>query len=137
MILEEIENIEPVEKWDNIDILDELNELEQEESIEIKVKKPRSEKQINAFKEVQAIRDKNRKERAEEREKQKDLIKKEIETKVLKKAISIKKKQIKQELLLDEISDDDEPIEIIKKKIVKKQTRVAVAEKPKMKFTFV
>lgn len=39
--------------------------------------------------------------------------KKQIEEKVIKKALSIKKKQIKQQLALDEISDDDTPIEEI------------------------
>jgi hypothetical protein len=36
----------------------------------------------------------------------------------MKKAISIKKKQIKQQIALDDISSDDEPIESIKKKVV-------------------
>lgn len=36
---------------------------------------------------------------------------KELEEKIMKKAISIKKKQLKEQLALDEISDDDTPIE--------------------------
>jgi hypothetical protein len=43
------------------------------------------------------------------------------EEKIVKKAISIKKKQIKRDLVLDEISDDDEDIEIIKKIVAKKK----------------
>lgn len=49
--------------------------------------------------------------------------KRQLEEKVVSKAISIKKKQLKQEIALDDISDDDTPIEEIKQKVVaKKQT---------------
>jgi flagellar biosynthesis/type III secretory pathway protein FliH len=49
---------------------------------------------------------------------------KEFEDKLVKKAVSIKKKQIKKELVLDEISDDDTNLEEIKelKKRAKKAT---------------
>ena len=40
-----------------------------------------------------------------------------LDEKIVKKAISIKKKQIKKEKVLDEISDDDTPMEEIIKKI--------------------
>ena len=43
-----------------------------------------------------------------------------LEDKVVKKAISIKKKQIKKEQILDEISDDETPMEKIKE-IAKKE----------------
>lgn len=43
--------------------------------------------------------------------------KRQLEEKVVNKAISIKKKQLKQEIALDEISDDETPIEEIKQKI--------------------
>ena len=72
-----------------------------------KVKKPRSEKQIEAFKKAQAKRDENR-------AKQKEDSKKVLEEKILQKAVSIKKKQIKQMKVLDNVSDDDTPIEEIK-----------------------
>jgi len=72
-----------------------------------KVKKPRSEKQIQAFKKAQAKRDENR-------AKQKEDSKKVLEEKILQKAVSIKKKQIKQMRVLDNVSDDDTPIEEIK-----------------------
>jgi len=73
----------------------------------IKVKKPRSEKQIEAFKKASAIRDTNRAKRKEDG-------KKEMEEKILKKAISIKKKQIKKAYTIDDISDDETPIEQIR-----------------------
>ena len=40
-----------------------------------------------------------------------------LDEKIVKKAISIKKKQIKKEKVLDEVSDDDTPMEEIVKKI--------------------
>ena len=86
--------------------------------------------------------------------------KKQLEEKIVSKAVSIKKKQLKQELALDEISDDDTPIEEIKTKVVAKKQQatapktqireqprtiikeppspsIAPIEKPKPKFIFV
>jgi hypothetical protein len=57
--------------------------------------------------------------------------KKETEEKVVKKAIAIKKKQIKAQLALEELSDDDEPIEVVKQKVKK------VVERPASKPTFI
>ena len=59
------------------------------------------------------------KERLDIKTKEKEEEKKEVEEKLIQKAISIKKKRVKKELLLSQISDDDEPIDKIKKKIVK------------------
>lgn len=70
-------------------------------------KKPRSEKQIEAFKKAQAKRDENR-------VKQKEETKKVLEEKILQKAVSIKKKQIKKMKVLEDVSDDDTPMEEIK-----------------------
>ena len=42
-----------------------------------------------------------------------------LEAKIVKKAISIKKKQIKKEAALDEVSDDDTPIQKIKEIVSK------------------
>lgn len=50
--------------------------------------------------------------------------KRQLEEKVVSKAISIKKKQLKQEIALDEISDDETPIEEIKQKVVAKKQAV-------------
>lgn len=47
--------------------------------------------------------------------------KRQLEEKVVSKAISIKKKQLKHEIALDDISDDDTPIEEIKQKVVAKK----------------
>lgn len=51
--------------------------------------------------------------------------KKELESKIVQKAISIKKKEMKASLLLDEISDDETPIEEIKAKIKAKASAPA------------
>ena len=59
--------------------------------------------------------------------------KKALEEKVLAKAVSIKKKQIKKQVVLDEISDDETPIEKIKE-IAKK---IKPVEKPKPLFNFI
>ena len=50
--------------------------------------------------------------------------KEDLEDKIVKKAISIKKKQIKKEAILDEISDDETPIQKIKE-IAKKRNHPA------------
>jgi hypothetical protein len=58
-----------------------------------------------------------------------------LEDKIVKKAISIKKKQIIKEAVLDEISDEDMPIEAIKQIAKKKKQLVPpVEEKPKYIF---
>ena len=59
-----------------------------------------------------------------------------LEDKVVKKAISIKKKQIKKEQILDEISDDETPMEKIKE-IAKKKNHPAPQPEPKQQYIFV
>lgn len=56
--------------------------------------------------------------------------KKQLEEKVVSKAISIKKKQLKQEIALDEISDDETPIEEIKQKVIAKKQVAPQAPPP-------
>lgn len=81
---------------------------------EIITKKPRSEKQIEAFKKARE----NRMSKIEINNTEKKRL---LEEKILSKALSIKKKQIKKEYVkgydLDSISDDETPIEEIKKHI--------------------
>lgn len=65
--------------------------------------------------------------------------KKEIENKIIKKAVSIKKKEIKKQAVLDEISDDETPMQKIKeisnKKVVKQlPSTEAINTKPKYIF---
>lgn len=56
--------------------------------------------------------------------------KKQFEEKVVSKAISIKKKLLKQEILLDDISDDETPIEEIKQKVISKKQVAPQAPDP-------
>lgn len=117
--------IEDKKMEDDLDVLDGLKSTcEEEEECIQKPKKPRSEKQIIAFNLVLEKRNEKRRERALVKEQELAAEMQEIEAKIMKKAISIKKKQIKRDLVLDEVSDDDEDIESIKKKIIKSQTAV-------------
>jgi hypothetical protein len=92
---------------------------------------PKTEAQMEAFKKAIETRNANAKKRKEEAEKMLAQSKKETEDKVVKKAIAIKKKQIKAQLALDEISDDEEPIEVVKQKVKK------VVERPPPKPVFI
>lgn len=129
--LEKIEKVEDTPSNKEILLLmdDDISSdesLEDEEPKLQKQKKPRTEKQIEAFKKVCEKREQNRLERKMEREeKEKEIqqllkLKEEeerekLEKKIVSKALSIKKKQIKKQAMLDEFSDDDTPIENIKK----------------------
>jgi hypothetical protein len=132
--LEKTENIEDLEKKENIEVIEDSILLEPEssddESIDepklIRQKKPRTQKQIEAFKMVCEKRNQKRNERKIEKEEKEKVIsqllkhkeeeeQEKLERKIVSKAISIKKKQIKKQAVLDEISDDDTPIEKIKK----------------------
>jgi len=141
--LEEVEKIE--QSLNNID----LNEtIPLEATKTIKKKRVLSEKQLN----VLALAREKLKEKTKERQIQKRLeqeaiedevqkrlneYKTGLEQKVVRKAISIKKKQIKKEALLEEISDDETPIQKIKE-IAKKKNHPApqppVSTKPQYIF---
>mgnify|MGYP003637484337 CR=1 FL=1 len=92
--------VEPVE---DTELLPVIEEEKPTEAPPVKVKKPRSQAQIDAFVKVRA--------------------------KIVKKAVSIRKKQIVREAVLDDISDEDIPVEIVKK-LVKKYPKKAVAPVP-------
>jgi hypothetical protein len=96
-------------------INDNKNETDEEinESI-VKPKKKLTEKQLEALKKGQQTRDANTKKRKEEAQRKLEEERKIMEAKIVKKAISIKKKEIKKQAILDEISDDDTPIQKIK-----------------------
>ena len=76
--------------------------------------RPQSEKQKEAWKIALAKRKENNELRKKIKEEEEKRIQKLIEDKIVKKAISLKKKQIKQEVLLDKVEDDDTPLEEIK-----------------------
>lgn len=92
----------------------------------LKIKKPRSEAQIAAFKNTLMIRQQKRDERKEIKTVSQEIRKVDVEKKILKKAMSIKKKEILQDLMLDDIEEDNEiPLEIVKK-ILKKYPKKKV-----------
>jgi hypothetical protein len=101
---------------------------------EYKKRPPKTEAQMEAWKKALATRALNNKKKKEEAEAIARQSQKELEDQVVKKAIAIKKKQIKAKAKLDEVlSDDDTPIEVVRqvaKKAVAKQTAKPV-------FTFV
>lgn len=105
----------------------------------VKPKRERSEKQIETTKKMIEKRNANILV-AKEKKAQEDMIrKKEIEEKIVKKAVAIKKREIKQKAILEEISDDDTPIEEIKKIASKVQVKkvaepISEPEKPKTIF---
>jgi hypothetical protein len=74
-----------------------------------------SEKQKEAWKIALAKRKENNELRKQIKEEEEKRIQKLIEDKIVKKAISLKKQQIKKEILLDKIEDDDTPLEEIKR----------------------
>tara|TARA_R110000868_G_scaffold286457_1_gene546936 strand:+ start:5236 stop:5718 length:483 start_codon:yes stop_codon:yes gene_type:complete len=97
-----------------------------------KPKKIPTEKQLEAMRLGRVKRDEQIKLRKEAVEQEKANQKKLLEDKIVKKAISIKKKEIKKSTLLDEISDDDTPIEEIKTTMKAKpiQKRVVETQQP-------
>lgn len=94
----------------------------------------KSEKQLESFKKAREKRMENvnrRKSEIAELEKQ---AKEELDKKIVSKAISIKKKLIKQNAELDAVSDDDTPLEevmkIAKKKPVRAQNKKSTISEP-------
>ena len=145
--LEEIKTLEL--KLNSVDLQDtETNSEEALEALKAIPKKKRvpSEKQLEVLRvarEKLAIKQKEKQvkkrleQEAMEQEVQKRLsqYKEGLEQKIVKKAISIKKKQIIKEAALDEISDDEAPMEAIKQiEKKKKQPVPPVEEKPKYIF---
>ena len=145
--LEEIKTLEL--KLNSVDLQD--TETNSEEALEApkaipKKKRVPSAKQLEVLKLARdklAIKQKEKQvkkrleQEAMEEEVQKRLsqYKEGLEQKIVKKAISIKKKQIIKEAALDEISDDETPMEAIKQIVKKKKQPVPpVEEKPKYIF---
>ena len=116
--LEEIEALEL--KLNSVDLKNDLKPLEI-----IKKKKVLSQKQLDVLANAREKLKARNSERTAKKKLEADAIESEIqsrlsqyktglEAKIVKKAISIKKRQIKKEAALDEVSDDDTPIQKIK-----------------------
>ena len=102
------------------------------EGEEPKPKKERTPAQIAAWERCLANRQKNREDRKKIQDEDTKLLaeykkqlSKKTETKIVKKAVGIKKKQIIREEEIDEISEDETPIEVVKE-IIKKRRQPAV-----------
>ena len=119
--------------------INEETESLQAEKIDAPPKKKRiaTEKQLEGMKKGREILQQKHKEKKEKKLLEEEENKKLLESKIINKAISIKKKQIKKQIALDEISDDDTPIEEIKQKIITKKPVDLPQEKPKPKYIFV
>ena len=102
-----------------------INAVQDDEPL-TKPKKQLTAKQLEALKKGQQKRDENRVKNKTEKEKREAEEKRLMEEKLVKKAIALKKKQIRKQALLDEISDDETPIQKIKQ-ITEK---IAEPEKP-------
>lgn len=107
-------------------------------------KKERSAGQIAAWEKALEKRQGNRDSRAVIKESMSQSLKEKqlaskilIEKKIVSKAISIKKKQIRKEAMLDEVSDDDTDIEIVKKQIRKQPSRTVNQPDNKVSFNFI
>ena len=152
LLLEDVEETEDVQKKPNIKVskkklviktqpskpVIEEEEDEEEETpkpVSRAVAKPRTEAQKLAFEKCKAKRDENAKKRLADAKKLAEYEKKALEEKLISKAISIKKKQIKKQVILDEISDDETPIEKVKE--MAKKIKPVAPEKPKPSFTFI
>jgi hypothetical protein len=95
----------------------ESEEEEEEIVAPVKVKKERTQKQKEAFERCILKKKECASKRNDDAKRLAAFEKAALEEKVVKKAISIKKKQIKKQSALDEISDDDTPIEKVKRNL--------------------
>jgi hypothetical protein len=99
-----------------------------------KLKREQTEAQkLNTIKMREKLKEKQYRDKIE-KEIRAEMEKKKLEEKIIKKAISIKKRQIKKERVLDNIEDDETPIEEIKKYYCPKDDNYY---KPLIKYTFV
>ena len=145
--VKEVEEVSEIEvPADEVDEVDEVREIERQNDLKVciscgstsnlfkskihktcieclNLRPKKSEKQLEAFKlarEKRMVNVNRRKSEIAELEKQ---AKEELDKKIVSKAISIKKKLIKQTAELDAVSDDDTPLEEVMKIAKKKPTR--------------
>ena len=133
--MQDLQELEKIEKEINILALDNDETIPLEATKTIKKKKVLSERQLEVLSNARAKLAERNKERIAQKKLEQQAIEDEvqrrldeyktgIEQNIVKKAVSIKKKQIKKEALLEEISDDETPMEKIKE-IAKKKNHPA------------
>ena len=137
ILSEEIVEDEPVSEDECIQIKKPVKKKvykkkEPVEGEEPKQKRERTPAQIAAWERCLANRTKNRQDRKVVQDEDATLLAeykkqlaKKTESKIIKKAVGIKKKQIIREEELDDISEDETPIEVVKE-IIKKRRQPAV-----------
>lgn len=141
-----MQDLEEIEKIENS--LNSIDLEEQNDTLEIpkpgRKKRVPSQKQLDVLKSAREkallnAKEKQLQKRLEEEaiqlevEKRLNQYKKGLEEKIIKKAVSIKKKEIKRQAALDDISDDDTPMEKIKQ-IATKQNHPPAPQQPKYIF---
>jgi hypothetical protein len=112
------------------------SEEEEEEIQQPTPKAKRTPAQMAAFEKARATKAANAILRAKEAKKKEDDARAALEAKIVQKALSIKKRQIKRAAALEEISDDDTPVEKIKQ-IAKKIPPAVITAQPKVAFRFI
>ena len=130
---EVIEEEQPVSEDECIQVKKPVKKpiYKKKEPAEPKPKRERTEAQKKAWERCLASRQKNREDRKKIQDEDAKLLAeykkqlaKKTETKIVKKAVNIKKKHIMREEEMDEISDDETPIEVVKE-IIKKRRQPA------------
>jgi hypothetical protein len=90
----------------------------------------RTERQKEATRKMKEALALKNQQKALQKAQQDEEYKKQLEEKIVKKALSIKKKQIKEQIALDEVSDDDTPIEELLAPVPKRKTIVKTRPTP-------
>ena len=130
MELEELENLKPEPEPEPAPhIEDESDDDDAVVEVQKKPTRPRTAKQIEQFKKVVETKMKNATERKLKAELKADADKHELEQKLVKKAIAVKKKQIKKEKIIDDISSGEEDDQVIQKNETKSQTTFKCKDK--------
>ena len=145
--MQDLQTLEKIENQLNSLTLDNDETIPLEATKTIKKKKVLSERQLEVLSNARAKLAERNKERIAQKKLEQQAIEDEVqkrlneyktglEQKVVRKAISIKKKQIKKEAVLEEISDDETPIQKVKE-IAKKKNHPAPQPQPANKNKFV
>ena len=127
--LEELEKPEPIIE-PVIELIKEDSDDEPEPEIQKKPTRPRTAKQIEQFKKVVESKMKNAEERKKKAEIKAVEDKQELEEKLVKKAIAVKKKQIKKQKIIDDISEEEDD-KVIQKMKPARPTKPVVNSKYK------
>jgi hypothetical protein len=132
--------VKVIEEVPDIPVVDEVPPvpdlpIDEVKSIE-KSKRERTPAQVAAFEKALLKRNENRKARAVAREGEAETLREVKEAKIVKTAIKIQKKRIKEDIILDvpDVSSDDESIDSFHKKVIEVKKKV-VAKKEKKVIT--